>query len=69
MKTFFDSKCKSCHYDGNVYPFLDQFSTAHNYAITPDNLLYEKITSGHEGISITACEKEQMKKWIDSGAN
>jgi hypothetical protein len=69
IKPFFDSKCISCHYDGNTYPDLGSFTTSHAYAVTPGNLLNDHINSGHQSISITACEKAQVIKWINTGAN
>lgn len=69
MKSFFDAQCTSCHYDGNQYPFLENFATAHDYAISNGNTLFTKIKDGHQGTNVTVCEKIQLQKWINSGAN
>lgn len=69
IKPFFDANCISCHSSGGTHPYLNDYTDAHNYAITPSNKLNNYLLNDHEGISTTACQKAQVKKWIDTGAN
>jgi hypothetical protein len=69
VKSFFDAHCISCHSSGGTYPALDNYSGAHDYATLSTNKIYNYISTGHQGVSPSACEKAQIKKWIDTGAN
>jgi len=69
MKSFFDNNCTGCHHSGGQSPYFDNFTDAHNYAITPSNKLNSYLLNNHQGISTSDCQKAQMSKWISTGAN
>ncbi|HNW97829.1 MAG TPA: hypothetical protein PKK00_05410 [Bacteroidales bacterium] len=79
IKTLLNSKCTSCHYTGGPdSPSLDNLTSAHEYAIsTNGHLLFDEITNPNKTIPEHAnlpaitddCQKAQMKKWLETGAN
>lgn len=71
IKPIFDSKCISCHGSAGSQqlPLLDAYNVAHEYAIMTGNRLLEYINSGHQSQTYTSCEKAQIVKWINTGAN
>lgn len=71
IKPIFDSKCISCHGSAGTQqlPLLDNFAVSHEYAIMTDNKLLEYINTGHQSLTYNACERAQLTKWVNTGAN
>jgi hypothetical protein len=68
MKTFFDAKCNSCHTSNAVCNF-DTYQHAYDYAKNNGAKLYSTVTAtNHQSVSLTTCEKSQLRKWSTNPA-
>ena len=70
MKTFFDNKCAGCHNGSHASCNLNNYTNAQSYVVAHGMALYNKVTSTtpHNSITLTDCEKKQLRIWITNNA-
>ncbi|NTW34333.1 MAG: hypothetical protein HGB12_17225, partial [Bacteroidetes bacterium] len=44
-------------------------TTAHDYVLNSGSTLINKVNTNHKNTKASNCEKAQITKWIDTGAN